>query len=217
MKARLLPLATIALVMACSDNRSTSGPTAPDGSSKMISDGAHGGNPDFFFLPPMVADPSKDPNYEAGQFNSTIGPSLSVEICQLSTSPVDAAGQPVVTDCAVGVPLVKKFPAGTVSLQNPPDGFYQVVWNAGASNLDVTMFYRIKVLAEGSSTPFGVADIDAVSNMKELRNARTGETIPLNENSSLPIKFRIEHAGGRALCGSIALCTSTVVTNNNAS
>ncbi|HET7613334.1 MAG TPA: hypothetical protein VFK26_05365 [Gemmatimonadaceae bacterium] len=214
MKARLLLLATIALVMACGDNRSTSGPTAPDGSSKMISDGAHGGNPDFFFLPPMVSDPSKDPNYEVGKFNSTLAPSLTVEICQLQSSPVNAAGQPVVTDCVAGPPL-KKFPAGSVTLQNPPDGFYQVVWHAGESNLDVTKFYRIKVLAEGSSTPFGVADIDAVSNMKELRNARTGEVIPLNENSSLPIKFRIEHAGGPALCGTAALCTSTVVTNNS--
>jgi hypothetical protein len=80
----------------------------------------------------------------------------------------------------------------------------------------VTKFYRIKVLVEGSSTPFGVADIDAVSNMKELRNARTGETIPLNESSSLPIKFRIEHGGGPTLCGLATQCTSTIVTNNNA-
>lgn len=214
MKARLLLLATIALVMACSDTRTTSGPTSPDAPSKLISDGAHGGNPDFFFLPPMVSDPSNDPNYEAGKFNSTLAPALTVEICQLQGSPVDAAGQPVVTDCVAGSPL-KKFPAGTVTLQNPPDGFYQVVWNAGASNLDVTKFYRIKVLVEGSSTPFGVADIDAVSNMKELRNVRTGEVIPLNENSTLPIKFRIEHGGGPALCGAAAQCTSTTVTNNN--
>jgi hypothetical protein len=213
MKARLFTLSILALA-ACRDASPPGELSGPHDPSKMISDGAHGGNKDFFFLPPMVPDPSKDPNYEAGQFNSTLAPSLTVEICQLQSSPVDAAGQPVVTDCVAGPP-VKKFPAGSVTLQNPPDGFYQVLWNAGASNLDVTKFYRIKVLVEGSSTPFGVADIDAVSNMKELRNARTGETIPLNENSTLPIKFRIEHGGGTALCGAAALCASTIITANS--
>jgi len=214
MKARLLVLATIALVMACSDARTNSGPTAPDASSKLISDGAHGGNPDFFFLPPMVANPSNDPNYEPGTFNATLAPALAVEICLLQGSPVNALGQPVITDCVAGPPM-KKFPAGTVQLQNPPDGFYQVVWNAGASNLDVTRFYRIKVLVDGSSTPFGVADIDPVANAKELRNARTGEIIPLNENSSLPIKFRIEHAGGTTLCGTATVCVSRTISNNS--
>jgi hypothetical protein len=214
MTTRLLALTAIALVMACDGARAPSGPTAPDASSKLISDGAHGGNPDFFFLPPMVANPVNDPNYEVGKFNSTLAPRLTVEICQLQASPVDASGNPVVTDCVAGPPL-KKFAAGTVQLQNMPDGFYQLQWKTRDSNLDVTKYYRIKVLIEGSSIPFGVADVDPVVNMKEFRNARTGEVIPLNDDSTLPIKFRIEHGGGPALCGAAALCTSVVVTNNS--
>ena len=217
MRSRPLALATIALTMACHDTRQPTEPlTSPTNPSGLISDGAHGGNIDFFFLPPMVSDPSSNANFEAGQFNPTLAPALTVEICQLQASPVDASGQPVVTDCVSGPP-VKKFPVGTITLQNPPDGFYQVVWHVGESNLDASKFYRIKVLVEGSSTPFGVADVDPVLNMKELRNARTGEVIPLADNSTLPIKFRIEHGGGSTLCGSANLCTSTTITNNSSS
>lgn len=215
MKARLFALTALALAMGCEGTPSSStGPTSPIDPSKLISDGAHGGNPDFFFLPPMVSNPVNDPNYEAGKFNSTLGPSLTVEICQLQASPVDAQGLPVATDCVSGPP-VKKFAAGTVRLQNPPDGFYQVLWNTRESTLDVTKFYRIKVLVEGSSIPFGVADVDPVSNMKEFRNARTGEVIPLIDDSTLPIKFRIEHGGGGALCGTATVCGSATITNNS--
>jgi hypothetical protein len=215
MNARPLALAAIALVMACEGTRPTSLSSAND-PSKIISDGAHGGNIDFFFLPPMVADPSSNANFEPGQFNPNLASSLTVEICQLQTSPVDALGQPVATDCIAGPP-VTKFAAGTVTLQNPPDGFYQVIWHVGDSNLDASKFYRIKILPNGSTTPFGVADIDPVLNMKELKNARTGEIIPLNENSTLPIKFRIEHGGGSTLCGTSSLCTSKTITNSDPS
>jgi len=216
MNTRPLVIAALTLVMACEGTRPTAAPTAPIDPSKLISDGAHGCNIDFFFLPPMVSDPSTSANFEPGKFNPNLAPSLTVEICQLQTSPVDANGQPVVTDCVAGSP-VKKFPAGTITVQNPPDGFYQVVWHVGDSNLDASKFYRIKVLVDGSTTPFGVADIDPVLNMSQLRNARTGEVIPLNENSTLPIKFRIEHGGGSTLCGTSTLCISTTVTNNNPS
>ena len=214
MKARILALVSAALVMACNDARQPGSPTAPDNPSGIILDGAHGGNKDFFFLPPMVSNPSGNPNFEPGQFNGTLAPRLTVEICQLQTSPVNAQGLPVATDCVTGPPI-KKFGAGTVQLQNPPDGFYQVLWNARESALDDAKFYRIKVLLEGSSTPFGVADLDPMSNMKEMRNAVTGEVIPLNDNSTLPIKFRIEHGGGSTLCGDAERCTSVTVSNNS--
>lgn len=218
MKGRsLCALSALALVVACQDQKGPTAPArnAPTDPSALISDGAHGGNPDFFFLPPMVSNPVGNPNYEPGKANVTLAPSLSVVICQLQSAPVDANGLPLVTDCVAG-PAVKTFPAGTVQLQGgAPDGFYQVVWHTQESNLDVTRYYRIKVKVQGSSTPFGAADIDPVANMKEFKNVRTGEVIPLNDDSSLPIKFRIENAGGPTLCDGIPLCTSVVVTNDN--
>lgn len=213
MKVRLLVLAAVAAIVGCRDSKPPTDLSAPD-PSKTILDGAHGGNKDFFFLPPMVSNPANDPNYEAGAFNATLGPRLTVEICQLQGAPFDAQGVPVATDCVAGPPL-KKFPAGTVQLQNAPDGFYQALWKTRESVLDPAKYYRIKVLIEGSTTPFGVADVDPVLNMKEFKNARTGEVIPLNDDAALPIKFRIEHGGGTTLCGTSTLCNSTTITNNS--
>lgn len=213
MKVRLFVLAAAAAFLGCRDSKPPTDLAAPD-PSQIILDGAHGGNKDFFFLPPMVASPISNPNYEPGAFNPTLAPALTVEICQLQAAPIDAQGLPVATDCVAGPPL-KKFPAGTVQLQNPPDGFYQALWKTRESALDVAKYYRIKVLVEGSSTPFGVADVDPVANMKEFRNARTGEIIPLNDDATLPIKFRIEHGGGAALCGASALCTSATISNTS--
>jgi hypothetical protein len=219
---RLCALSALALVVACQDQKvptALSGRSAPGNPSAVISDGAHGGNPDFFFLPPMVSNPANIPpptNYEPGKFNATLAPSLSVDICQLQDAPVDAQGLPVAaTPCVAGLPK-KRFPAGTVQLQaGTPDGFYQVIWHTQESDLDVTKYYRIKVNVLGSSMSFGAADIDPVANMKEFRNVRTGEVIPLNDDATLPINFRIENAGGPTLCDGVALCTSVVVTNVN--
>lgn len=216
MKARLLALALLAAGVGCKDTKQPTEPPSPTDPSKIISDGANGGNPDFFFLPPLVKNPVNDPNYQAGHFNNTLQPVLTVEICLLQAAPVDAQGLPVPTDCVAGPP-VKKFAAGTVRLQNPPDGNYQVVWNTRESNLDVSKYYRIRVLVQGSATPFGIADLDPVVNMKEFKNVRTGELIPLNDDSSLPINFRVENGGGPTLCGTAALCTSATVTANSPS
>jgi len=217
MKVRLFALAALTLAMACESARRPTEISAPTDPSKAITDGAHGGNPDFFWLPPLVPNPVNDQNFDQGKFNSTLQPSLTVEICELQGAPVDAQGLPTIaTDCIAGDP-VKKFPAGTIRLQNPPDGFYQVLWNTRESGLDVTKFYRIKALVAGSDIPFGVADVDPVSNMRELRNARTGEVIPLNDGSTLPINFRIEKGGGPTLCGGASLCVSATVTNSDPS
>ena len=221
-RRRLYALAALALVVACQDQKvptALTGRSAPGDPSAMISDGAHGGNPDFFFLPPMVSNPANNPSltniFEPGKFNATLAPSLSVDICQLTAAPVDANGLPVVTDCPLDQ-FVKRFAVGTVQLQaGTPEGFYQVIWHTQESNLDPSKYYRIKVMVQGSKTPFAVADIDPVLNMKEFKNVRTGEVIPLNDDSTLPIKFRIENAGGPTLCDGVALCTSVVVTNVN--
>jgi len=215
---RLLTLSVLAFAFACEDQKAPTGPTGltpPMDPSAIISDGAHGGNPDFFFLPPLLPNPTNSPNYERGRANHNLGPSLTVEICELQGSPVDAQGQPVVTDCIAGPPL-KKFPAGTVREQGSDDeGFYMAQWKPKESNLVLSKYYRIKVLIDGSTVPLGAADLDPVANQKELKNSRTGEVIPLQDDGTLPIKFRVENGGGPPVCGVAALCTSVVVTNNS--
>ena len=51
----------------------------------LILDGAHNGDPDFFFLPPLVPDPSNDPHFDAGKFDATLSP--TVEVCRLTGDP----------------------------------------------------------------------------------------------------------------------------------
>jgi hypothetical protein len=212
---RLLTLTVLAFALACDNQRAPTSPglTAPGDPSSVISDGAHGGNPDFFFLPPLVSNPVNDPNFDRGKANNALGPSLTVEICELTSQNLNAEGLPTgATDCVAGPPR-KKFPAGTVSLQGSgDDAFYMAQWKTKDSNLDLAKFYRIKVFVDGSSNPLGIADLDPMSSMKEWKNARSGEVIPLLDDGTLPIKFRVERG---ALCVGAALCNSVTVTNNS--
>ena len=212
---RLLTLSVVALVLACADDSASTGPTsrgAPPNPAGIISDGANGGNPDFFFLPPMVSSPVGDPNYEAGKGNSSLARSLTVEICLLQAAPVNPQGQAVPTNCVAGPP-VKKFAAGSGDIQGSGDGQYHVNWKTRESNLDVTKYYRIKVLIDGLSTPLGIADIDPMDNKSQVKNTRTGELIALIDDSTLPIKFRVEKGGGPTLCGGAVLCNSGTITS----
>src|SRR6267378_4263426 len=170
---RLLVLSALAFAIACEDQKlptapAATGPRAPSGPSAIISDGAHCStpgivcNPDFFFLPPMVPLPLHNANFELGQFNNTLRPSLKVDICQLQSTPADARGLPTANTMCDGAPI-KTFAPGSVQLVNlplrqngwwtlfglPPDGFYYVLWDTRQSNLDVSKFYRIKVLIAG--------------------------------------------------------------------
>ncbi|HEX9084245.1 MAG TPA: hypothetical protein VF836_05875, partial [Gemmatimonadaceae bacterium] len=215
---RLLTLAVLALAFACEDQKAPTGPAGlkpPANPSAMISDGAHGGNPDFFFLPPLVANPENSPNYDRGKANNALEASLAVEICELKAPPVDASGNFFATDCVGGPPL-KRFEPGTGAVRQQgsgDDGFYMAQWKTKESALILSKFYRIKVFIDGALDTLGIADLDPVANQKELRNTRTGEVIPLLDDGTLPIKFRVEKG---ALCPvGVVLCNSVTVTNNN--
>ncbi|MEX2109505.1 MAG: hypothetical protein WD802_02760 [Gemmatimonadaceae bacterium] len=230
MKGRsLFALPILVLAFGCGEDRQPMGPRVPIGSSEIISDGAHGGNPDFFFLPPMVPPPFQHPDFERGAFNPRIQPSLKIVICELVPEPLDARPTPA-TACAAKDP-VKTFAPGTVNLVGVPpeqsgwwstfdlplDGFYHALWDTRQSaDLALDKYYRIKVSINGSATSpdvtLGYADVDPVSNMKEWRHALTGEVVTLIDDSKLPIVFRVENS---ALCGGAELCTSVTVTNNN--
>jgi hypothetical protein len=229
MNARPLAVAAIALVMSCEGSRPTSVPSAPTDAPKIISDGAHGGNKDFFFLPPMVPLPLNNPDFELGKFNNTLRPSLKIEICELKAENLNAQGLPTAsTGCVAGAPI-KTFAPGSVQLVNlplrqngwwtlfnlPPDGFYYVLWDTRQSNLDVNKYYRIKVLIDGNPEPLGVADVDPMANIFQWKYTLTGQVIQLVDDVLLPIPFRVEHGGGTTLCGGAAVCVSTTVTNSS--
>ena len=225
---RLLALSALALVFGCEDHSPPTGPTGPSAPvtpSAIISDGAHvGGNPDFFFLPPLVPLPFGDAtfrsNFELGKFNNALAPSLKIEICVLTPELGNALPKPE-TQCD-GAAL-KTFDFGSVKVVNlplrdrgwwslfglPPDGFYYVLWDTRQSNLVVSKYYRIRVFL--GTDQLGYADVDPMPNLREWRYSQTGTLIQLVNGWLLPIPFRVEKNGSP--CRNNSLCTEQIVTN----
>ena len=187
------------VLFGCRDNTVTPPSSGP---VFAVSDGAHNGNPDFFFLPPMFKNPNTSPNFEPAAFNPNLRP--AVEICLLGLPAPDGT-----RDC-VGAP-VTRFSPSQISL-NSTDQLYQVNWNTALSNLNLANFYRIQVLV--GTRVLGFADVDPVVSLTgtQLQNLQTGEFIPLVDGRTLPIKFRIETG---VLCASDGTpCTSSTINLN---
>ncbi|HXF95462.1 MAG TPA: hypothetical protein VNI61_05105 [Gemmatimonadales bacterium] len=194
--ARLPLAAALTLALGCQADHAVTPPFGPPAFA--LSDGAHDGNPDFFFLPPLLPDPSADPDFEPGDFNAHLRP--TVEVCELET-----LGDGSVA-CVAGDP-VRRFEASEVRVV-PADEHYIVNWHTDESNLDVAKAYRIRVLV--GTELLGFADVDPVSSGKELKSVATGEYIGLVDGRTLPIKFRIENG---SLCTNDADCAEQVVTD----
>ena len=172
MKVRTLFLFSLATLAACSDND----PTRPDrsilnGPAAAVSDGSTGGNPDFWFLPPMVDNPTGNPLY----------------LDHGATTSVPAMVQ--ITDITSGLPgtIVLAPSAATAGTSQ-----YQYDWIIpdGADKV-----YRVAILV-GDDT-LGFADIRTASSPGKAKNATTNEEIILSDGRNLPIKFVIEQF---ALC-----------------
>jgi hypothetical protein len=92
MKGRSPVLALVALVLAlaCDEQNLPTGVKAVSRVANIISDGSHGENPDFFFLPPLVQLKKNNPDFELGKFDRAVHAGLVVEICQLESSDADS-------------------------------------------------------------------------------------------------------------------------------
>ncbi len=171
-QAVIVAVLTVGILAACRDQQSVT--AVRPGLSADFSDGrSTGGNPHFFFLPPLVSQPTF-----SGVFNSQIQP--VVDICQL-----DLTLNPV--DCASGVQHINP---GTVAIDAPAQ--YQVNWDTKQSAIDTSKFYRIQVFGSAGGIRLGFADMDPVANGSGLRNVNTSQYIGLVDGRTLPIKFRIE-------------------------
>lgn len=162
-------LAAILVAAACTDHAMS--PTAPTGPRETISDAAHAGAvPGFYFLPPMVDNPS---------YSGTFDPALQprVEICELVGT---ACGTTIAT-------FTFGTGGGNVRLES---NHYIANWHTKDYNLDVNKYYRISVY-QGSFL-LGFADVDVVGSGKDLKNVNTGQYIALLDDRTLPIKFRVE-------------------------
>jgi hypothetical protein len=152
-----------------------------------VSDGAHGGNPHFFFLPSLVPDPAP-----TGTFDPAVAP--TVVICALSGS---TCGSTIATYTTT------TGPGGEVVTLQAALEQYMVNWKTDQFPLSDAVNYRIQVLV--GQVLLGFADVDIAKHGSEFKNLNTGELIGLVDGRTLPIKFRIE-AG---IVGSITVSPST--------
>jgi len=183
MKPVALACLAVLLLTACSDQQPLQ-PPAGSRPSALIMDGAHhGGNPDFFFLPPLAADPTGGPNFDAGKFNPNLAP--TAEVCRLTGDPASGA-----VDCATDTqnkPVLVFGPKPMVLAVEQ----YQVTWDTKSPTLlDASKFYRIIVRGAPRGTMLGLLDVDPVTG--GLKDVRTGEVVQFQDGRSLPIKVRIE-------------------------
>ncbi len=179
---RLLACLTILGLAACAGGDVTTPTRVPAGpASFSISDGAHtNGNPDFFFLPPMVSSPTSNANFDANGFDG--GQTPQVVIC----TEAGTGEASFVSGCVTTITSLQLSSADVSS------GEYHVNWKVPDSDV---VFYRVDVQVDGTS--LGYADLETGSNGSQLKNVTTGDYVPLVDGRTLPIKFRIEKG---ALC-----------------
>jgi hypothetical protein len=183
MRAVCRSVAALVLLLAlgsCSDIPTES--PSPARPSFAIADGAHGGNPHVFFLPPLLDDPSS-------QFSAPFDGSLDVKIVICIWRPTDKVCGPAL------VAFDQTTNAGSEMVRVPEgEEYYQVNWQPDAvldqNPLGTGEAYRIQVLVGNRVAAF--ADLQVVGTARELKSVSTGEFIPLLGARTLPIKVRIE-------------------------
>ncbi len=164
----------ISAVLGCHDQHPL---TAPSRISGDFSDGSTaGGNPHFFFLPPLVGQPSF-----SGTFNPNVRP--VVEICQLDLD---------VNNIPIGCNALAAVISPGTPLLDALGQVYEVDWDTGLPPIDLTKFYRIQIRVAPGGSVLGFADMAPVATGGQVQNVNTGQFIGLVNGRTLPIKFRIE-------------------------
>jgi alpha-tubulin suppressor-like RCC1 family protein len=187
MRPRLVLLSLAVGLSACSDPTSTTAPNARYPRFD-IADAARDYKSGFYWLPPIVRQPTV-----SGMFDASLTP--TVEICELVG---DSCGD------VIAIYTTTTGPGGeTVRLQ---DGtHYQVNWHAKDFELSTTSSYRISVRAGTGNILLGYADVQPANNANGFRNLDSGELMGLVDGRTLPIRFRIE----TGIVGSVELEPAT--------
>jgi len=207
MKRLVMVFLLSVLVVGCQDQRTVTAPpdatASPGDLLAAISDGARaGGNPDFFFLPPLQPSPLRSRNFDRGRFNPNLRP--VVKICDgrnLSNG-----------ECAVplrrknGEPAVFDAVRGWDGLPDWVDPEqYHVLWRTRDYDLVANGTHAYRVLVKVGSTLLGFLDIvPARTPLGALKITAGGQDVGWLDDWIVPIRFRIERG---ALCSNDADCT----------
>ena len=165
--APALALASLALLLtACT--QAVNGVAGDDlFGTASISDGAHGGNEHFFFLPPLVPDPA-------------------------ATGTFDATVDPVVEVLEAGVAIA----TWTEITASASDEHYRVNWHTNELTLDDELDYRIVVTVDGVELGYADVDVvNSGKDLKDLAGDYValidGRTLPIKfriEEGALPLQ-----------------------------
>src|SRR2546422_635356 len=176
---------TTVFSVGCTKDQPVQPPTTR-GPAFLISDGTHsGGNANFFFLQPLVPDPSGSPNFVVGTFNSKLSP--VVEVCQLKDKPLLVPSTDCLLDGLGHAVLI--FGPATMALDLTNEQ-YTRNWDTKSPLLDAAMFYRITVRGAPRGKALGFLDVDPVD--QGVKNLRTGDVVQFQDGRTLPIKVRIQ-------------------------
>src|SRR6266566_72643 len=189
---------TLLIVEACA---SGDRPTAPRlGPAFAISDGVHeGGTPGFYFLSPMVAQPTFSGTFDADI--TTLNPAIA--ICDITNGPDANCGS------SGGTPAVLMFTTATTPAitLDPTIPQYQVNWDTQGAGFVASHTYRVHVTAGASGTrrELGFADVLLTTTPGQAKDATTGDVIVAKAGRTLPIHFRIE----TGIPGSVSVSAAT--------
>ena len=161
---------------------------APGANASSVSDGAHGGNPHFFFLPPLTADPET-----SGVFDAGLSPRVSV--CALGVEDCDEVTWFGEGDEAAG-PV-------TVSTE---DEHYSALWHT--NDFELSGVYRITAEVDGFE--LGFLDVEVVANGSQLKNVDSDEFFALKDGRTLVIHFRVEDGALPPPVATVTLAPSSV-------
>lgn len=161
--------------LACSDYPLPVIPETDENTSRVatpaaIVDGAHGGNPYFFFLPPIVPQPEYSGIFDPHQFPV-------VEICLLGGSECESHLTSFVTGSG----------AQDIRVEEDEE-IYIVNWNTRAHGLSTEQRYRVSVRIGELELGYIVMRIVAPGD----RQNGAGLEFPIVNGRTVPIKFRIE-------------------------
>ena len=175
---RVLPLVLLAL-LSCEPNAESpvqperDGPSSAGIQSAILDGGVAGGNPGFWWLPPMVKQGGKI----EGEFDSSFLPFITVEVCEWDGSV--CVGQ-----------LIRSFTSASTGserlrISSGSGGqHYHVNWHTGEDELDSDSDYRIRGLM--GALEVGFADVDVVDTGTELKGVGGG-FVGLVNGRTLPI------------------------------
>jgi len=187
-------LAAVAAACAPIDTPTAPWMARPPVPALEIVDGAHGGTAGFYFLPPMVGQPTFSGTFDADI--ATLNP--RVAICDVTGGPdVDCGGSSVGATQALVVYTTTTTPAITLDLSTPQ---YAVNWGTPDFADHV---YRVHVTAgpAGARRELGYADVLLTTSAGQVKS----DVIVINAGRTLPIHFRIE----TGIAGSLAVSAAT--------